>query len=180
MGISRHYTIGAVIPDLDALDALDGRLGRVGPELDQPLVLTRRRDERLVQVTLPGALVRRVEGGMSRLQWFEFGSMFLAVSATALLMGAIHLTTGIVVQAVLTVAAVIGILLYHRQPKVREKLTGMAMPEKLAEEWEQSFSDGLALVLITVPEESFEEVEAAFLEDPGLCSPLAVDRRPVL
>jgi hypothetical protein len=180
MAISKHYTIGAVAPDLGSLDALDERLGSSGPALDRPLVLTRRRDERLVQIALPDALVRRVEGGMSRLQWFEFSSMFLAVSATALLMGTVHLTTGIVVQAVMTLAAVIGIFLYHRQPKVQEKLTSMAMPDKLAEEWGQSFSDGLALVLVTVPEESFEEAESAFLEDSGLRAPLAVDRRPVL
>lgn len=180
MAISKHYTIGAVVPDLQSLDALDERLGRVGPSLDRLLVLTRRRDERLVQVTLPDASVRRVEGGMTRLQWFEFGSMFLAVSATALLMGAVHLPTGIAVQAFMTLASVIGIFLYHRKPRVERKLVGMAMPEKLAADWEESFSEGLALVLVTVPEERFEDTEAAFLEDPGLRSPLAVDRRPVL
>lgn len=180
MAISKHYTIGAVVPDLRSLAALDERLGRAGPVLDRLLVLTRRRDERLVQVTLPDASVRRVEGGMTRLQWFEFGSMFLAVSATALLMGAVHLPTGIAVQAFMTLASVIGIFLYHRKPQLERKLVGMAMPEKLARDWEESFSEGLALVLVTVPEESFEEAEAAFLEDPGLRSPLAVDRRPVL
>jgi hypothetical protein len=117
---------------------------------------------------------------MTRLQWFEFGSMFLAVSATALLMGAVHLATGIAVQAFMTLASIVGIVLYHRKPQVERKLVGMAMPEKLAKEWEESFSDGLALVLVTVPEEDFEEVESAFLEDSGVRSPLAVDRRPVL
>ncbi|CAN5179128.1 hypothetical protein BH24ACT16_BH24ACT16_16770 [soil metagenome] len=180
MAISKHYTIGAVVPDLGALNALDERLGRVNAAHDSPLVLTRRRDERLAQVTLPDASVRRVEGGMTRLQWFEFGSMFLAVSATALLMGAVHLATGIAVQAFMTLASIVGIVLYHRKPQVERKLVGMAMPEKLAKEWEESFSDGLALVLVTVPEEDFEEVESAFLEDSGVRSPLAVDRRPVL
>lgn len=180
MTISKHYTIGAVAPDLQTLDSLDERLGRLTPPVDRPLVLTRRRDERLVQVTLPEALVSRVEGGLSRLQWFEFGSMFLAVSATALLMGAVHLPTGLAVQAFMTLASVIGLVLYHRKPQVERKLLTMAMPEKLAEEWEQSFPEGLALVLVTVPEERFEEVEAAFLDDSALRSPLAIDRRPVL
>lgn len=180
MAISKHYTIGAVVPDLGALNALDERLGRVNAAHDGTLVLTRRRDERLVQVTLPDASLRRVEGGMTRLQWFEFGSMFLAVSATALLMGAVHLTTGIVVQAFMTLASIVGIVLYHRKPRVERKLVGMAMPGKLAKEWEESFSDGIALVLVTVPEEHFEEVELAFLEDSEVRSPLAVDRRPVL
>lgn len=180
MSVQKHYTIGAVVPDLESLDRLDGRLGRLDTPVSGVLALTRRRDERLVQVTLPEARIRRVEGGMTRLQWFEFASMFLAVSATALLMGAVHLPTGIAVQAFMTLAAVAGIFLYHRQPKVQRKLQGLAMPEKLAEEWRQSFPEGVALVLVTVPEERFDEVEAAFLEDDGLRSPLAVDRRPVL
>ena len=176
----KHYTIGAVAPDFDALGALDERLGGLEHEPDPPVALTRRRDERLVQVTLPEARVRRVEAGLSRLQWFEFGSMYLAVSATALLMGAVHLTTGISVQVFMTLAAIIGLALYYRQPRVESKLLSMAMPERLAGEWEQSFSEGVALVLVTVPEERFEQVEEAFLADERLCSPLAVDRRPVL
>lgn len=180
MTIQKHYTIGAVAPDLRTLASLDERIGRLSPDVEGVLVLTRRRDERLVQVTLPEARVSRVEGGLTRLQWFEFGSMFLAVSATALLMGAVHLPTGIAVQAFMTLASIAGLILYRRQPQLGKKLLGMAMPEKLAEEWEKSFSEGLALVLVTVPEERFEEVEAAFLQDTGLRSPLAVDRRPVL
>ena len=54
------------------------------------------------------------------------------------------------------------------------------MPERLAIEWEASFRDGFALLLATVPEEEFEEVQTAFLEDDTLLAPLAVDRRPVL
>lgn len=180
MAIQKHYTVGAVAPDLDALAALDERLGRVAAPVEGLMALVRRRDERLVQVALPEARVSRVEGGMTRLQWFEFGSMFLAVSATALLMGAVHLPTGIAVQAFMTLASIVGLILYHRRPQLGRKLRGMAMPEKLAEEWEESFSGGLALVLVTVPGERFDEVEAAFLEDDGLRSPLAVDRRPVL
>lgn len=180
MAVAKHYTIGAVTPDFESLGALDERLGALEREPDPPVALTRRRDARLVQVTLPEARVRRVEAGLSRLQWFEFFSMYLAVSATALLMGAVHLTTGISVQAFMTLAAIIGLALYYRQPRVESKLLSMAMPERLAEEWEQSFSEGVALVLVTVPEDHFEQVEEAFLSDERLRSPLAVDRRPVL
>lgn len=180
MAIQKHYTIGAVAPDLQTLGSLDERIGHLSPAIEGVLALVRRRDERLVQVTLPEARVSRVEGGLTRLQWFEFGSMFLAVSATALLMGAVHLPTGIAVQAFMTLASVAGLILYHRQPQLGKKLRGMAMPEKLAEEWEESFSEGLALVLVTVPGDRFDEVEAAFLADESLRSPLAVDRRPVL
>lgn len=180
MAIQKHYTIGAVAPDLQSLASLDERLGNLNAFIEYPVALARRRDERLVRVALTEAQVRRVEGGLSRLQWFEFGSMFLAVSATALLMGAVHLPTGLAVQAFMTLASVIGLVLYHRRPQLGKKLLGMAMPEKLAEEWEESFSEGLALVLVTVPGERFDEVEAVFLEDDRLRSPLAVDRRPVL
>lgn len=180
MAIQKHYTIGAVAPDLQSLASLDERLGTLNAPIEYTVALARRRDERLVRVALTEAQVRRVEGGLSRLQWFEFGSMFLAVSATALLMGAVHLPTGLAVQAFMTLASVIGLVLYHRRPQLGKKLLGMAMPEKLAEEWEESFSEGLALVLVTVPGERFDEVEAVFLEDDRLRSPLAVDRRPVL
>lgn len=180
MAISKHYTIGAVAPELESLGRLDERLGNKGLPVDSMVALTRRRDEKLVQVMLPEARVRRVEAGLTRLQWFEFGSMFLAVTATALLMGAVHMPTGIAVQAFMTLAAVIGLIVYHRRPQVERKLLGMAMPEKLAEDWQKSFPEGLALVLITVSGERFDEAEAAFMEDEALRAPLAVDRRPVL
>ena len=180
MAISKHYTIGAVAPDLESLGWLDERLGALDPPVDEIVALTRRRDEKLVQVTLPEARVKRVEAGLTRLQWFEFASMFLAVSATALLMGAVHLPTGIAVQAFMTLASAIGLILYHRRPQVERKLLGMAMPGKLAEDWEKSFTEGLALALVTVPGDRFDEAEAAFTEDEGLRTPLAVDRRPVL
>lgn len=179
MSIPRYYTIGAVVPDLRSLEALDERLGRLKPELDPPVAFVRRKDERLVRVTLPDASVRRAESGLSRLQWFELGSVYLAVSATALLMGAVHLPTGIVVQAVMTVAAVAGVLLYYRQPQLEKKLLRMAVPDSLAEDWEESFPSGVALVLVSVPGERFDEAQEAFLEDGGLRSPLAVDRRLV-
>jgi hypothetical protein len=54
------------------------------------------------------------------------------------------------------------------------------MPERLAQAWEASFLTGFALLLATVAEEDFNEVQDAFLEDDALLSPLAVDRRSVL
>ncbi|MBA2442393.1 MAG: hypothetical protein H0V53_08320 [Rubrobacter sp.] len=179
MSIPRYYTIGAIVPDLRSLKALDERLWSLKPEIDSPVVFVRRKDERLVRVALPDANVRRAESGLSRLQWFEFASVYLAVSATTLLMGAVHLPTGIVVQAVMTVAAVVGILLYYRQPQLEKKLLRMAVPDSLAGDWEESFPHGVALVLVSVPGELFDEAQEAFLEDEGLKSPLAVDRRLV-
>jgi hypothetical protein len=180
MNIPRYYTIGAVARDLRALKALDERLEALGVEPGSLLVLARRRDERLVGVTLPDARTRRVESGLSRMQWFEFASAFLGVTSVSVLMGAVHLATGLIVQAVMTLAAVVGLVLYHRRPQLEKKLSGMGLPERLAEEWTRAFSDGFALVLVTVPAELFDEVQEAFLEDEDLESPQAVDRRPVL
>jgi hypothetical protein len=95
-------------------------------------------------------------------------------------MGVVHLWTGLVVQAVLTIAAVVGLVIYHRHPHVQKKLLSLGMPERLAKEWEASFPAGFALLLATVPEELFDEVQRAFLQDDALLSPLAIDRRPVL
>ncbi len=180
MSVSRYYTVGAVAPDLRSLKALDERLEGLGLPGESLLVLSRRRDERLVRVTLPGARVRRVESGLSRLQWFEFASTYLGVTAVSVLMGAVHLPTGIVVQAVMTLAAVVGLVLYHRRPHLEKKLVGMGLPEGFAREWEGAFSEGFALALATVPADLYDEAQEAFLEDPGLGAPLAVDRRPVL
>jgi hypothetical protein len=180
MSVSRYYTIGAVAPDLRALKALDERL----EELDFPegslLVLSRRKDERLVRVTLPGVRTRRVESGLSRTQWFEFASTYLGVTAVSVLMGAVHPPTGIVVQAILTLAAIVGLIIYHRRPHLRNRLLAMGLPESFAEEWEAAFPEGFALALATVPADQFDEIQDAFTEDLGLLSPLAVDRRPVL
>jgi hypothetical protein len=79
----------------------------------------------------------------------------------------------------MTVLAVVGLVLYHRQPRLEKKLLGMGLPENLAEEWAQAFPDGFALALVTVPAELFDEAQEAFLRD-GLGVPLAVNRRPVL
>ena len=179
MSIPRHYTVGAVARDLRALKALEERLEDAGVEPAALIVLSRRRDERLVGVTLPGARTRRVESGLSRLQWFEFASAFLGVTSVSVLLGAVHLATGLVVQAVMTLAAVVGLVLYHRRPRIEKKLLLMGLPENLAEEWAAAFSDGFALALATVPAERFDQAQEAFLED-GLEAPLAVDRRPVL
>ena len=179
MGVPRYYTIGAVVPDLGALTALDDRLADLGIEPDSLVVMTRRRDAKLVQVALPGARVRKTERGLSRAQWFEFASTFLGVTAVGVLMGAVHLPTGLVVQAVMTLAAVVGLVLYHRRPQLEKNLLGMGLPENLAAEWADAFPEGLALALATVPADLFDEAQEAFLED-GLKAPLAVDRRPVL
>ena len=180
MGISRYFTVGAVARDLRSLKVLDERLEDAGLAADSFLVLSRRRDERLVRVTLPGARTRRVESGLSRTQWFEFASTYLGVTAVSVLMGAVHLPTGVAVQTILTLAAIVGLLIYHRRPHLRNKLLAMGLPETLAEEWESAFDEGFALALATVPADLFDETQDAFLEDPGLESPRAVDRRPVL
>jgi hypothetical protein len=180
MDISRYYTVGAVVPDARSLKELGDRLEALDPEPDSVVVLARRRDRRLAQAVLPEAYVRSVESGLSRRQWLEFGSTFFSASTVSFLMGAVHLWTGIVVQAVLTVAALIGLVIYHRRPRVEKGLLRLGMPDHLAQKWEASFLAGFALLLATVPEEEFDEAQGAFLEDDALLAPLAVDRRPVL
>src|SRR5215213_38396 len=163
MSISRYHTVGAVARDLRTLKELDERLEAVGVTPGHLLVLARRRDERLVGVALPDAQVRRVGSHLSRAQWFEFASAFLGVTAVSVLMGAVHLATGLIVQALMTVAAVVGLVLYHRQPRLEQKLLGMGLPENFAEEWAEAFPDGFALALVTVPAELFDEAQEAFL-----------------
>lgn len=180
MSIQRYYTIGAVAPDPRSLSSLGERVSETGFGSDSLVVLARRRDEKFIGLALPGARVEKVESGLSRMQWFEFASTFLAVTATSILMGAIHLPTGIAVQTVLTLAAIIGLVIYHRRPQVQKKLLGLALPERLAAEWEERFPSGFALVLITVPEQRLDEVQEAFLADESLQAPLAVDRRMVM
>ncbi len=180
MSIPRYYTIGAIAPDVRSLKELGDRLEAFDLASDSVVVLTRRRDERLTQTLLPEARVRSVESGLSRRQWLEFASTFFSASTVSFLMGVVHLWTGLFVQAVLTVAAVVGLVAYHRRPRLEKKLLRLGMPERLAGEWEASFSAGFALLLATMPEEDFDEAQSAFLEDDTLLSPLAVDRRPVL
>ena len=180
MSIPRYYTVGAVVPNLRSLKSLDERLEDAGIPGGSLLVLSRRKDERLVCVTVPGVRTRRVESGLSRTQWFEFASTYLGVTAVSVLMGAVHPPTGIAVQAILTLAAIVGLVIYHRRPHLQNKLLAMGLPEGFAEEWEAAFPDGFALALATVPADQFDEVQDAFAEDPQLLSPLAVDRRPVL
>jgi hypothetical protein len=180
MSIPHYYTVGAVAPDLRSLKALDERLEDSGLPGGSVLVLLRGKDERLVRVTLPGVRTRKVESGLSRTQWFEFASTYLGVTAVSVLMGAVHLPTGIAVQAILTLAAIVGLVLYHRRPHLQNKLLAMGLPDRFAEEWEAAFPEGFALALATVPANQFEEAQDAFIEDPRLLSPLAVDRRPAL
>ena len=78
---AHQLTVGAVARDLGALKALDERLEASGVEPGSLIVLSRRRDERLIGVTLPEARTRRVESGLTRMQWFEFASAFLGVTA---------------------------------------------------------------------------------------------------
>jgi hypothetical protein len=179
MSISRYHTVGAVARDLRALKELDERLEAAGVPPGCLLVLARRRDERLVSVTLADARVRSVGGGLSRLQWFEFASAFLGVTAVSVLMGAVHLVTGLTVQAVMTLAAVVGLVIYHRRPQVEKELVGMGLPEGLAEEWARAFPGGFALALATVTANISDQAQDALLEE-GLVAPLAVDRRLVL
>ena len=180
MSVPRYFTVGAVTPNLASLKALDERLEDLGVPGEAHLVLVRRRDEALVGVTLPGARTARVESGLSRAQWFELFSTYLGVSAVSVLMGAVHLPTGVVVQAVMTLACVVGLVLYHRRPQLEKKILRMGLPERLAEEWQGAFPGGFALALATVPSNLHDETQDAFLEDSELGSPLAVDRRPVL
>jgi hypothetical protein len=179
MAVPRYYTIGAVAPDLRSLKALDERLEDLGIPGDSHLVLTRRRDEPLVGVTLPGARVGTVESGLSRIQWFELFSTYLGVTAVSVLMGAVHLATGLAVQAVMTLATVVGLVLYHRRPQLEKKVLRLGLPERLAEEWQDAFAGGFALSLVTVPADLFDGTQDAFLKDPGLLAPQAIDRRPV-
>lgn len=180
MAVPRYYTIGAVAPDPRSLKALDERLEESGVPGEAHLVLTRRRDEPLVGVTLPGARVDTVESGLSRTQWFEFFSTYLGVTAVSVLMGAVHLITGLAVQAVMTLAAGVGLVIYHRHPQLEKKILRLGLPEKLAEEWQGAFVGGFALSLVTVPADLFEEAQEAVLEDPELMAPQTIDRRPVV
>jgi hypothetical protein len=179
VSIPRYHTVGAVARDLGTLKELDERLETLGVPPGSLLVLARRRDERLVNVTLPDARVRRAGGGLSRAQWFEFASAFLGVTAVSVLMGAVHLATGLTVQAVMTLAAVVGLVIYHRRPQLEKELVGMGLPEGPAEEWARAFPEGFALALATVPADLFDEAQEAFL-DERLEAPQVIDRRPVL
>lgn len=179
MSVPRYFTIGAVSPDLATLSALDERLEDAGVPGDAHLALVRRRDEPLVGVTLPGARTGSVESGLSRAQWFELFSTYLGVTAVSVLMGAVHLPTGLAVQAVMTVALVVGLVIYHRRPQLEKKVLRLGLPERLAEEWQAAFPGAFALSLVIVPAEHFDAAQDAFLEDPKLISPQAVDRRPV-
>lgn len=179
MSVPRYFTLGAVAPDLRSLKALDERLEDVGLPGEAHLVFARRRDVNLVGVALPGARVDQVESGLSRTQWFELFSTYLGVTAVSVLMGAVHLPTGLIVQAVLTLAVVVGLVLYRRRPQLEKKILRLGLPERLAAEWQGAFPEGFALSLVTVPADLFEEAQSAFLEDQTLLAPQAVDRRPV-
>lgn len=183
MSIARFHTLGAVASDLGGLKRLEERLSdglQTSPDL---VVLARRRDARVIEATLPGARVQRLESSLSRLQWFEFASMYFAATAAIFLIGAMHLVTGLISQAVLTVACLVGLFLYHRSLRLRERLSTMALPDSIIREWEGHFTSGsdggFALALATVAEEDFDEAHDAFLDDE-LDSPFTMNRRLVL
>jgi hypothetical protein len=118
MNIPRYCTVGAVARDPAALKALDERLEASGVEPGSLIVLSRRRDERLVGVTLPDARMRAVESGLSRMQWFEFASAFLGVTAVSVLLAAVHLATGLILQSLKILVAAAGLILYQRRPQL--------------------------------------------------------------
>ncbi|MGH3086696.1 MAG: hypothetical protein ACRDSJ_05185 [Rubrobacteraceae bacterium] len=177
--MKRYYTLGAVVPDLRALGDLDGRLEEAGVDPASLLVFSRRGDGGAVSVSLPEANVRSAEAALRRIQYFEFASVYIGVTAVSVLMAAVHLPTGIVVQSVMTLAAIVGLILYRGRPRLKRKVTALGLPDELAGRWEESFPSGFALILVTVPEELFEEAQNAFQEDPSLIEPLAIDRRVV-
>src|SRR5829696_3525279 len=164
MGIPRYYTVGAVARDLGTLKELDERLEALGVPPGSLLVLARRRDERLVGVTLPDARKRRIEAGLSRTQWFEFASAFLGATAVSVLMGAVHLATGLTVQAVMTLAAVVGLVIYHRRPQVEKELVGMGLPEGPPENGAPPSWAGLALASLTCPPASSTKRQEPFFK----------------
>ena len=180
MRITKYHTTGAVAKDARALNSLGERLASLDTVPESVLVLARRRDVGLTENLFPEAGVRSVQTGLSRMQWFEFASTFFSASTVSFLMGVVHLWTGLIVQAILTVASVFGLVAYHRHPRLEKQLLALGLPEKLAEDWAGAFSSGFALVLATTTEEGSEDVQEAFLADERLVSPLAVDRRPVL
>lgn len=180
MVIRRYYTVGAIVPDARSLRGLGDRLDALDLAPDSVIVMTRRRDESLARNILPDARVRKVETGLSRRQWLEFSSTFFSASTVSFLMGVVHLWTGLIVQALLTTASIIGLFVYHRRPRLKKQLLRLGLPERLAEEWAGVFPSGFALVLATVSEEFSDEAQEAFLEDRRLQALLATDRRPVL
>src|SRR5918998_4363273 len=144
MGIPRYYTVGAVVPDARSLKSLGDRLDALDLVQRDVVALTRRRDERLARAILPEAHVGSVESSLSRRQWLELGSTFFSASTVSILMGVVHLWTGLVVQAVLTLASVAGIYLYRRMPRLERVLLGFGFPDRFAKEWTAVFPAGFA------------------------------------
>src|SRR5918994_3859430 len=145
MAIPRYYTVGAVVQDTRSLKSLGDRLDALDLGQGNVVALTRRRDESLARAILPEANVGSVQSSLSRRQWLEFGSTFFSASTVSFLMGVVHLWTGLVVQAVLTIAAVVGLLIYRRRPRVEKRLLRIGMPGQPAPKWEASFPGGFAL-----------------------------------
>src|SRR4051794_13452972 len=131
MSISRYYTVGAVVPDVRTFKALGDRLDELDLSTGSVVVLARRRDVRLARNILPEARVESAQSELSRRQWLEFASTFFSASTVSFLMGAVHLWTGLIVQAILTVVSIVGIVLCRRRPHVQRRLLGLGMTEWL-------------------------------------------------
>ena len=180
MDIPRYYTVGAIVPDACSLRDLGDRLDTLDLKPDSVIVVARRRDERLARNILPEARVRKADAGLARRQWLEFSSTFFSASTVSFLMGVVHLWTGLIVQALLTLASVIGLVVYYRRPRLEKQLLRLGLPDEIAGEWAGVFPSGFALMLATVPEELSDEAQSTFLEDRTLQALLATDRRLVL
>lgn len=103
-----------------------------------------------------------IEDGLSRKQWFEFASVFFSGSTVSFFMAVVHLWTGLLVQVVLTVVAVIGLAVYHRRPCVEKELLRLGISERLAGEWEDSFPADFALLMAAVPKSTSTMLRARF------------------
>src|SRR3954467_5940079 len=136
MRIPRYYTVGAIVPNGRSLKVLGDRLDTLDLASDYIVGLTRRRDKRLAQAVLTEAHVESLESGLSRRQWLEFASTFFSASTVCFLMGVVHLWTGLVVQVLLTVAAVAGLIVHHSRSHLQQRVLRLGMPEHFAGEWE--------------------------------------------
>lgn len=181
MAVTRFQTIGAISPGFDSVVGLSRLIEEAGGDPSSVVVLARRQDAKTIEATLPEAEVRSLDTRLTRAQRVELGSAYLGVTSVSVLMGAVHLPTGLIVQIVMTLAVIVGLVLYRRRPKLAKEIAALGLPKTLAQRWDKAFdADAFALVLAVAPEEDFDDVQDAFLRDDTLREPLVVDRRPVL
>ena len=75
-------------------------------------------------------------------RFHAFQALFLAITyivaiiAVVVVFAILGLALGMASE---TLAAVIGLVFYHRRPRLRNKLLAMGLPESFAEEWEAAF-----------------------------------------